>query len=63
MLTRLKMLRQLKGIKLKELSQAVGVSASFLSRIESGKLKGSRETRVKISEALDVPEKKLFDAK
>lgn len=60
MLTNLRIARLSKEIKLTDLAKTVGVSISFLSRIEMGKVRGSENTRNKIAEALKVPVKQLF---
>lgn len=60
MLTQLKIIRLTKGLKLGTVAKQCGISASFLSRIETGKLKGTKETRRKIAKALDVSEEMLF---
>jgi transcriptional regulator with XRE-family HTH domain len=49
-----------KGLKLATVAKQSGISAAFLSRIETGKLKGTKETRRKIARALDVSEEILF---
>jgi len=60
MLTQLKIFRLSKGLKLGVVAKQSGISASFLSRIETGKLKGTKETQRKIAKALDVSEDILF---
>lgn len=60
MLTQLRIFRMSKGIKLIELAELSGVSISFLSQIETGKFKGTKETRKKIAKALGVSEEMLF---
>lgn len=60
MLTQLKILRLTKGLKLGEVAKQSGISAAFLSRIETGKLKGTEETRRKIAKALGVSVEILF---
>ncbi|MBW2121971.1 MAG: ATP-binding protein [Deltaproteobacteria bacterium] len=52
--TRLKEVRRLKGMSLRDLARRVDVSASFLSQVEKGKCRPSLETLGKISAALDV---------
>jgi transcriptional regulator with XRE-family HTH domain len=49
-----------KGIKLIELARMSNMSISFLSQIETGKFKGTKETRRKIAKALGVSEELLF---
>ena len=63
MLTQLKILRLTKGLKLGVVAKQSGISASFLSRIETGKLKGTKETRCKIAKALGSSEEILFGIK
>lgn len=63
MLTQLKIFRLSRGLKLGMIAKQSGISSSFLSRIETGKLKGSQETRRKIARALGVSEIVLFGAK
>jgi len=63
MLTQLKIFRLTKGLKLGIVAKRSGISASFLLRIETGKLKGTKETRHKIAKALDVSEEILFGIK
>lgn len=60
MLSQIKILRLTKGLKLGTLAKQSGISASFLSRIETSKLKGTKETRRKIAKALGVSEEILF---
>lgn len=60
MLTQVKIFRLSKGLKLGVIAKQSGISASFLSRIETGKLKGTRKTRHKIAKALGVSEEILF---
>lgn len=60
MLTQLRIFRMSRGIKLIELAELSGVSVSFLSQIETGKFKGTKETRAKIAEALGVSSEILF---
>lgn len=60
MLTQLRIFRMTRGIKLIELASLSGVSVSFLSQIETGKFKGTKETRHKIAQALGVSEEILF---
>ncbi|MDD2927688.1 MAG: helix-turn-helix transcriptional regulator [Candidatus Omnitrophica bacterium] len=60
MLTQLKIFRLSKGLRLGVVAKQAGVSASFLSRIETGKLKGTKETRRKIAKVLGVSEETLF---
>lgn len=60
MLTQLKIFRLSKGLKLGLIAKQAGISASFLSRIETGKLNGTKETRRKIAKVLGVSEEILF---
>ncbi len=63
MLTQLKIFRLSKGLKLGTVAKRSGISTSFLSRIETGKLKGTKETRRRIAKVLDVSEEMLFGIK
>lgn len=60
MLTQLRIFRMSKGIKLIDLAELSGVSVSFLSQIETGQFKGTKETRAKIAIALGVSPEILF---
>lgn len=60
MLTQLKIFRLTKGLKLGTVAKQCGISASFLSRIETGKLRGTKQTRRKIAKVLGVSEELLF---
>ncbi len=60
MLTQLRIFRMSKGVKLIELAKLSGISVSFLSQIETGKFKGTKETRRKIAKALGVSGEILF---
>lgn len=60
MLTQLKIFRLTKGLKLGVVAKRCGISESFLSRIETGKLKGTKETRRKIAKVLDVSGEIIF---
>lgn len=51
---RIKSLRQLKKMTLRELAQRVGISISFLSDIENGRSNPSLERLMEIAEALDT---------
>jgi serine/threonine-protein kinase RsbW len=51
---RLKELRKVRGISLRNLAKKVGVSASFISQVEQNKCRPSLDTLRKIAEALDV---------
>ena len=50
-------------MKISELAKRAKISVSLLSRIESGKSRGSKSTRGKISKILAIPEKILFGTK
>lgn len=63
MLTQLKFIRLGKEIKLIALAEVAKISPSLLSKIENGKCIGSKNTRIKIAEALGVSEHVLFGAK
>lgn len=60
MLTPCKLMRLQMGLKLGAVAAQSGISASFLSRIENGKLNGGRITQVKIAEVLKVRPGQLF---
>lgn len=60
MLTQLKIFRLTRGLKLGVVAKQCGISAAFLSRIETGKLNGTKETRAKIAAALGVSPEMLF---
>jgi antitoxin component HigA of HigAB toxin-antitoxin module len=49
-----KVFREYRGLGLRQLAGAAGVSASYLSEVETGKKIGSLEFMKKISAALDV---------
>jgi anti-sigma regulatory factor (Ser/Thr protein kinase)/DNA-binding Xre family transcriptional regulator len=51
---KLKQVRRLKGMSLRQLAKRVDVSASFLSQVEQGKCQPSLESLSKLSAALDV---------
>ncbi len=59
---RLREVRRLRGISLRNLAKEVGVSASFISQVEQNKCQPSLETLRKVSEALDVPTGYLLEA-
>ena len=59
---RLREVRRLRGISLRNLAKKVGVSASFISQVEQNKCRPSLDTLRKISEALDVPTSYLLEA-
>ena len=59
---RLKELRRLRGISLRNLAKKVGVSASFISQVEQNKCQPSLDTLGKISEALEVTTGYLLEA-
>jgi transcriptional regulator with XRE-family HTH domain len=63
MLTQLKVFRMSKGITMSQVALNAEISVSFLSRIESGKLRGTRNTRRKIAKALGATEELLFGSK
>jgi transcriptional regulator with XRE-family HTH domain len=56
-------LRMHRGMKLKELSQRVGVTASFLSQVERGVAVPSISSLKKISDAFDISITSFFDEK
>jgi transcriptional regulator with XRE-family HTH domain len=63
MLTQLKIFRLSRGLRLGVVAKQIGISTSFLSRIETGKLKGTKETRRKIAKAFGVSEEVIFGEK
>ena len=52
---RIRQRRMEKGFNLRQLAEKTGVSASFLSQVEHGKVNVSLGSLQNISEALDVP--------
>jgi transcriptional regulator with XRE-family HTH domain len=63
MVTPLRFYRLSKNIKALELARKADISPSLVSKIENGFTCGSKETRMKISKVLDIPEKNLFGGK
>jgi len=49
-------------LSIADLAQAAGLSQAFISKIERGKVYGTRETRRKLANALDAPLWTLDDA-
>jgi transcriptional regulator with XRE-family HTH domain len=60
MFTQIKFVRLGKGTKLIELAKSAKVSPSLLSKIENGKCRGSKKTRLNIAKALGATEDSLF---
>lgn len=60
-MTRLREWRHEAGYSLGEISDATGVSAAMLSRLETGKRKGSLRLKVLIARRLGVPLRDLFE--
>jgi serine/threonine-protein kinase RsbW len=58
---RLREVRRLRGISLRNLAKKVGVSASFISQVEQNKCQPSLDTLRRISEALDVTTSYLLE--
>lgn len=56
----IKLQRQAKDLKQKELAEKVGISSNYLSMIERGEKSVSFDTLVKIAEALDTKLHALF---
>ena len=59
---RLKGVRRLRGMSLRNLAKKVGVSASFISQVEQNKCQPSLDTLQRISEALDVTTSYLLES-
>lgn len=57
----LRYLRRKKDLTQEQLAESVGISVEFLSNIERGKNAPSFQTLERISLALSVPVKRLFD--
>ena len=53
--------REQLGISQKELSEKVGISQSFLCDIEQGRSKPSIDTAVKLADALNISDIKLYE--
>ena len=51
---RVKVLRQYRGMKQRELAQAIGINAAYLSELEASKKVPSVETLVRLARALKV---------
>lgn len=58
---RIQKIRKLKNLTQQSLSEKIGCSVSFLSRIERGVNTGSLKLFVKIAAILNVPLKEFFD--
>jgi transcriptional regulator with XRE-family HTH domain len=58
---RLQYLRKQKNITQEQLAEAIGVSVDLISNIERGVNAPSFKTIEKLSEALNIPPKELFD--
>lgn len=66
MLTRLKLIRQQKGLKAKDVARKAKIAASWYCKIENGQYdrgKPSFETMQRIAKVLDVPVDSIFKAK
>lgn len=59
--SRIKLLREKKGISQVELSKKTGVVREQISRIENGQINATIKTIHKLTNALDVPLKEVFD--
>lgn len=57
---RIRSLREERGMKLKELADAAGLSDAFVSRLERGQVSSSVANLIQIAEALDVGITELF---
>ncbi|GLI91842.1 helix-turn-helix domain-containing protein [Methylocystis echinoides] len=53
--TRIRALREWKGVRQRELAARAGLGQGYLSDIERGRTHGSPEARANIARALDVP--------
>jgi transcriptional regulator with XRE-family HTH domain len=60
--TRLRHLRRVRGLRMRDLAQAVGCSESFISKLESGRTRPSLNTLHRIVHALDANMAQLFPA-
>ncbi len=59
-MSRIKLVRLHRGLRQIDLSRRVGVSESYLSKIETGRVAPSDVLLVKLAEALDVDAMKLL---
>jgi transcriptional regulator with XRE-family HTH domain len=57
---RIRSLRESRGMKLKELADATGLSDAFVSRLERGQVSSSVANLIQIAEALDTGVSELF---
>lgn len=58
---RIRSLREARGMKLKELADATGLSDAFVSRLERGQVSSSVANLIQIAEALDIGVSDLFE--
>jgi len=57
---RIRLLREERGMKLKELADQTGLSDAFLSRLERGQVSSSVANLIQIADALDIGVSELF---
>ena len=57
---RIRSLREARGMKLKELADAAGLSDAFVSRLERGQVSSSVANLIQIAQALDIGVSELF---
>ena len=57
---RIRFLREARGMKLKELADATGLSDAFVSRLERGQVSSSVANLIQIAQALDIGVSELF---
>lgn len=58
---RIRSLREGRGMKLKDLADATGLSDAFVSRLERGQVSSSVANLIQIAEALDIGVSELFE--
>ena len=57
---RIRALREVRGMKLKQLADATGLSDAFVSRLERGQVSSSVANLIQIAQALDIGVSELF---
>jgi transcriptional regulator with XRE-family HTH domain len=57
---RIRALREVRGLKLKQLADATGLSDAFVSRLERGQVSSSVANLIQIAQALDIGVSELF---
>lgn len=60
-MVKLKILRSLSGRTQRQLAAEASITPAFLSMLESGKRRPSKEIKKRLSIALGIPENLLFD--